>query len=525
MPRSSRLLLDLLELDRGAGLPLHRQLYNSLRAHILDGRLPPKTRLPATRVLANDLGVSRNTVIAAYDALLAEGYLDSIAGSGTRVAMLPAPPARRRAESEAPELPHLSRRGELMTTQPRDRTIPGRIAFHPGYPEIASFPFSTWSRLLALAMRNVGEDLFGYHLVNGHPRLRTAIAEYLAVSRGVKCTPEQVIVVTGTQAALDLIARLFMDPGDHFWIEDPGYVGAYSAFLAAGGRPAPLPVGPDGWQLETRNRPPPRLIFVTPSCQWPLGLVMPMDVRLNLLHVAEKHDAWIIEDDYDSEYRFRGHPIPAMQGLDDSGRVIYVGTLSKTMFPSLRVAYIVVPAKLVEGFETAVSITGQYPPLLLQAALADFIGQGFLATHLRRMRRLYARRQREFVALCRERLDRWLIVNEADTGMQVIGHFRQELDDRDVLAAALRHGVDFSPLSRHYRHATPVQGMFLGYAGVSGEAMRQGVERLRATFEDLEREVPVKASPSRHAGLRRKTGKESVRRPEGTIAARSSDRS
>jgi GntR family transcriptional regulator/MocR family aminotransferase len=302
----------------------------------------------------------------------------------------------------------------------------------------------------------------------------------------VKCTPEQVIVVTGTQAALDLIARLFMDPGDTFWIEDPGYLGAYSACLAAGGRPAPLPVGPAGWQLDMHNRPPPRVISVTPSCQWPLGLVMPMETRLNLLHVAEKYGAWIIEDDYDSEYRFRGHPVPAMQGLDDSGRVIYVGTLSKMMFPSLRVAYIVVPAKLASGFETAVSITGQYPPLILQAALADFISQGFLATHLRRMRRLYARRQREFVALCRARLDRWLTVNEVDTGMQVIGRFKQALDDREVLAAALRHRVDFSPLSRHYRYSTPEHGMFLGYAGINGEAMRAGVERLRAVFEEID---------------------------------------
>lgn len=486
MPRSSRLLLDMLELDRADDLPLHRQLYNNLRSHVLDGRLPPRTRLPATRVLANDLGVSRNTVIAAYDALLAEGYLDSVAGSGTRVAKLPAAPLRRRAEATAPELPHLSARGVLMTTQPRDRTIPGQIAFHPGYPEIATFPFSTWSRLLALNMRTVREDLFGYHLVSGHPRLRSAIAEYLAVSRGVKCTPEQVIVVTGTQAALDLIARLFMDPGDHFWIEDPGYLGAYSAFLAAGGLPAALPVGPAGWQIEARDRPPPRLIFVTPSCQWPLGMVMPMDVRLSLLHVAERHEAWIIEDDYDSEYRFRGHPIPAMQGLDDSGRVIYVGTLSKTMFPSLRVGYLVVPAKLVAGFETAVAITGQYPPLLLQAALADFISQGFLATHLRRMRRLYARRQREFIAQCRVRLDRWLTVSETDTGMQVIGRFKEARDDRDMLAAALRHGVDFSPLSRHYRHSPPEHGMFLGYAGINGEAMRAGVERLRAAFEEMD---------------------------------------
>ena len=241
MPRSSRLLLDMLELDRDAELPLHRQLYNTLRSHVLDRRSPPKTRLPATRVLADDLGVSRNTVIAAYDALLAEGYLDSVAGSGTRVAKLPAAPALGRADAEAPALPHLSARGVLMTTQLRERTIPGQIAFHPGYPEIPTFPFATWSRLLARNMRSVREDLFGYHLVSGHPRLKSAIAEYVAVSRDVKCTPEQVVVVTGTQAALDLIARLFMDPGDHFWIEDPGYLGAYSAALAAGGPRPPFP--------------------------------------------------------------------------------------------------------------------------------------------------------------------------------------------------------------------------------------------------------------------------------------------
>ena len=477
----------MLVLDRLSQTPLHRQLYDSLRSHILDGRLPPKTRLPATRELAGDLGVSRNTVIAAYDALLAEGYLDSIAGSGTRVAALPAHPAHATSGRKGPALPRLSERGLLMSTQPTDRTIPDHVAFHPGYPEIATFPFSTWARLVSANTRETHEDLFGYHLVNGHPRLRKALAEYLAVSRGVKCEPEQVVVMTGAQAALDLIGRLFMDPGDHFWMEEPGYLGAYSAFLSAGGKPVPLPVGPKGWLLEDPNRPPPRLIFVTPSCQWPLGLVMPMESRLRLLQIAEAHDAWIIEDDYDSEYRFRGRPVPAMQGLDDSGRVIYVGTLSKTMFPSIRVAYIVVPPSLVEGFKTAVSITGQYPPLLLQVALADFISQGFFAMHLRRMRRLYARRQREFVAMCRERLGRWLTVDEVDTGMQVIGRLTQPMDDGEVLAAALRHGVNFSRMSTQYRHSKPEHGMFLSYAGVNTEQARDGVEKLRLAFEDLER--------------------------------------
>jgi GntR family transcriptional regulator/MocR family aminotransferase len=475
----------MISLDRAAALPLHRQLYDSLRAHILDGKIPSGTRLPATRELANDLGISRNTVIAAYDALLAEGYLESTAGSGTRVALLPARPLADVLGEES-RLPPLSARGRLMTSQLRDQTIPGRHAFRPGFPEIDTFPFSTWSRLVAANTRHTREDLFGYHLIAGHPRLRKALAEYLAVSRGVRCTPEQVIVLSGAQAALDLIARMFMDPGDNFWIEDPGYLGAHTAFLAAGGRPVPLPVGPGGWQLDGADRPPPRVIFVTPSCQWPLALVMPMEARLRLLQIAEAHDSWIVEDDYDSEYRFRGHPVPAMQGLDRSGRVIYLGTLSKTMFPTIRVAYLVVPEDLVDGFKTAISITGQFPPLLLQVAIADFIAEGFFATHLRRMRRLYARRQREFVALAEARLDRWLTVSGSDTGMQVIGRFRQPMDDGAVLAAARRHGVDFVRMSTQYRHAEPEHGMLLGYAGVGHDQMIAGVEKLRAAFLELE---------------------------------------
>ncbi|MBN8994286.1 MAG: PLP-dependent aminotransferase family protein [Rhizobiales bacterium] len=473
----------MVSLDRRAATPLHRQLYESLRAHILDGKLPSGTRLPATRELANDLGVSRNTVIAAYDALLAEGYLDSVAGSGTRVAPLPSRPVRTSAGED--RLPPLSARGELMATQARDRTTAGLHAFRPGLPEIETFPFSTWARLVAASMRHAHEDLFGYHLIAGHPRLRRALAEYLVVSRGVRCTPEQVIVLPGAQAALDLIGRMFMDPGDHFWMEDPGYLGAHTAFIAAGGRPVPLSVGPDGWHLEGA-RPSPRLIFVTPSCQWPRALVMPMEARLRLLKIAEAHDAWIIEDDYDSEYRFRGHPIPAMQGFDKSGRVIYLGTLSKTMFPSMRIAYLVIPEKLLHGFKTALSITGQYPPLLLQVALADFISQGFFATHLRRMRRLYARRQREFLALSEARLGRWITAQPSDTGMQVSARFKQPMDDGVVLAAARRHGIDFVRMSTQYRHATPEHGMLLGYAGVGQDEMRQGVESLRAAFVELE---------------------------------------
>ncbi len=485
MPRASGPPLDMIAIDRGSDTPVYRQLYAALRDRILDGHLKQDTRLPASRSLATDLGLSRNTVVMVYDALLAEGYVESRRGSGTWVANLPGV-TRSGGNRHVPELPPLSQRGARMVKQQREPTIPGYLAFQPGLPDIAAFPFTPWTRILASHSRHPKGGVFGYHLVTGHPRLKTAIADYLAVSRGVRCDPEQVIVVTGAQAALDLIGRLLMDEGDHFWIEDPGYLGAHNAFTNAGGVPVPLPVTPRGWALDMEGAPTPRLIFVTPSCQWPLGLVMPMEERLRLLQIAEANGSWIIEDDYDSEYRFRGLPVPALQGLDNSGRVIYVGTFAKTMFPSLRIGFMVVPPKLVSGFKRVVSSTGQYPPMILQLTLAEFISRGFFATHLRRMRRLYAARQSQFVAECNKALHKWLSVREIDTGMQVLCRLTRPYDDGDVLTAARRHGVSFSRLSTQYRHAMPEHGLLLGYAATDAAETHSGIEHLRAAFLDLD---------------------------------------
>ncbi|WP_259666841.1 MULTISPECIES: rhizopine catabolism transcriptional regulator MocR [Rhizobium] len=487
---------DMLVLDREASVPMHRQLYEKLRSEILAGRLKADTRLPPTRLMAEDLGVSRNTVISTYDALLAEGYLESRSGSGTWVATLPADAVTARNALDKTGAPSLSSRGSRMAKQPRDRTTPGHIAFHPGYPEIKSFPFSTWARLLKRHTRYSQEDLYGYHWVTGHPRLKTAIAEYLQASRGVDCGPEQVIVVNGTQAALDILARVLVDEGDVCWMEEPGYIGAQNALLSAGARLVPLPVGRDGWSLDDEARPAPRLIFVTPSCQWPLGCVMRMEDRLRLLQIAERHDAWIVEDDYDSEYRFRGRPIPAMQGLDKSGRVIYMGTFAKTLFPSLRIGFVVVPPHLADGFKRVASNTGHYPSLLLQAALADFISEGYFATHLRRMRRLYAERQKVFVSMCHRSLNRWLSIEESDAGMQLVGRFTQAVEDETLWAAAQKQGVNFSPLSRQFFSSPPEQGAILGYAGIDLKAMREGIACLRAAFIDAENSGAFEKQPT-----------------------------
>lgn len=468
---------------------MHRQIYQALRSYILEGRLGAGHGLPATRMLAQHLGIGRNTVIAAYDQLVAEGYLEARSGSGTRVAPL-LQRASRSARGNRPTASRLSRRGELIASLPQPPRNPGKLNFHPGFPETASFPFSTWSRLLARNAQRRGQDVLGYERYGGHPRLREAIAEYVGVSRGVDCNPERIVVVTGAQAALDLVARILMDEGDIAWMEEPGYLGARSALLGGGARLAPLRVSRSGWGLRGPDLPPPRLIYVTPSCQWPLGAIMRMEERLQLLAIAERHKAWIVEDDYDGEYRFRGRPIPAMQGLDRSGRVIYVGTFGKTLFASLRLGFLVVPAELADLFSRAVSVTGQFAPLLLQVTLADFIRQGYFATHLKRMRRLYARRQEQFVALCRRHLDRWITVAENDSGMQLCGRFTMRLDDRAVAAAALQHGLDVQPVSINYHHDAPEHGLLLGYAGLDARDTLTAIMALRATLRGIERALP-----------------------------------
>jgi GntR family transcriptional regulator/MocR family aminotransferase len=493
LSRRSRLSFDTVTVDRTLKVRLHRQLYETLRSYILEGRIGAGMSLPATRTLAQHLGVGRNTVVAAYDQLLAEGYVEAQSGSGTRVASRLQSPIHARQENALAHPPGLSHRGELMASQPQPPRSPGKLNFHPGFPERATFPFSTWARLLARNARRRSDDILGYQSFAGYWQLREAIAEYLAVARGVNCGPDQVIVVTGAQAALDLVARLLLDGGETAWLEEPGYLGARSALLGGGAELAALRVHRRGWELGDPDLPPPRLIYVTPSCQWPLGTIMRLDERLQLLAIAERHNAWIIEDDYDGEYRFRGQPVQALRGLDLSQRVIYVGTFGKTLFSSLRIGFLVVPPSRASAFERALSVTGQFAPLLLQATLADFIREGYFAAHLKRMRRLYVRRQTDFIELCRRELSAWMDVSENDAGMQILGWLNPPFDDRAVARAALRYGVDVQPISINYRHDTPRHGLLLGYAGLDDREIVKAVNGLRAAFQSLN---PTRAAPA-----------------------------
>jgi len=477
--------LDLLSVDRKSSVQLHRQIYETLRQYILVGTLAPNSRLPSTRALAEQLELGRNTVIAAYDQLLAEGYVETMAGSGTRVAALLQMAGNNASQARSARAMELSRRGSVIANQSQPRRPTNTTNVQPAFPDVEFFPFKLWSRLIARNARKHDEDLLGYESFAGHARLRRALANYLGVARGISCTPEQIIIVTGAQAALDLLARILIDDGDWAWLEEPGYMGARNALLGAGARIAPLRVSRRGWKLGDSHLPSPRLIYVTPSCQWPFGTVMRMEQRQQLLAAAERHGAWIIEDDYDGEYRFRGSPVPALRGLDVSDRVIYVGTFGKTLLASLRLGYMVVPVELAEVISRAVSVTGQFAPLLLQATVADFIEQGHFAAHLRRTRRLYARRQKSFVKLCRRHLSDWLSVLENDSGMQVLARFVSPFDDRDVARAGLKRGLDLQPISMNYHHGEPEHGLLLGYAGLSEPQAHKVVLALKATFLDI----------------------------------------
>jgi GntR family transcriptional regulator/MocR family aminotransferase len=473
-------------LDANSTTPLHQQLYTGLRAAILEGRLAASTRLPATRALAHELGVSRNTVLDAYAQLLAEGYVEGRTGSGTYVhralpdemlqvhnnTTLPQPIAQKR---------RLSQRGALLAATPvsisRDSGLPR--AFRPGLPAFDTFPFEIWARLMMRHWRRPPPELLTYGDPAGYPPLREAIAEYLVAARGVRCTPEQVIIVAGSQQGLDLAARVLLDVGDNVWIEDPGYVGARGALQSAGADLVPVPIDREGLNVAEGilRCSAARLVYITPSHQYPLGVTMSLPRRLALLDWAHQAGAWVLEDDYDSEYRYTGRPLPALQGLDTEQRTIYLGTLSKTLFPSLRLGYLVVPADLTSAFVAAKAVADRHAPSVEQAVLADFITEGHFARHIRRTRMLYVQRQTILLEAARA-LSGMLEVSPAEAGMHLVGWLPPGISDTEVSMRAARAGVDAPPLSAYALEALNRGGLLLGYAAVDEMEIRQGVQRL-----------------------------------------------
>jgi GntR family transcriptional regulator / MocR family aminotransferase len=475
-----------LSLDASSPESLYRQLYEQLRKAILERRLQPGAKLPSTRNLAAELGIARNTVMGAYEQLLAEGYLEGETGSGTYVARdLPEKILHAPAVPSQAAKPHsaarLSRRGRLLANNPLGirHNDPPR-AFRPGIPAVDQFPFGVWNRLMMKHWRRQPTDLMPYSSPGGYPPLREAIAQYVAAARAVKCEAEQIIIVSGAQQALDLASRLLLDPGEEAWMEEPGYGGARAALLAAGVKPVAVPVDNDGLDVVAGQRmsPKARLAYVTPSHQYPTGVVMPLTRRLELLRWAERTRSWIVEDDYDSEYRYASRPVASLQGLDASGSVIYCGTFSKVLFPSLRLGYVIVPPQLVDAFHRAKAVFDRHSPTVEQAVLAEFIAEGHMARHVRRMRMLYMQRQNALLDALHRQLEGAVEVHSHEAGMHVIAWLAKGMRDSVVSRRARELGVEAPALTTYRAKPGGRSGLVLGYAAYSEKEIGAAVERL-----------------------------------------------
>jgi GntR family transcriptional regulator/MocR family aminotransferase len=495
---------------REPGAPAVRWLYGALRAEILDGRLRPGARLPATRDLATQYGLARGTILEAFEQLKSEGYVEASVGSGTYVARVlpdrllevgrPARPSRtvrerspeEREEERRPPR-RLSDYGRRVRPFP-DLDVAPRRAFRPNQPAVDLFPTILWAQVTARRLRRATGNLLLGCPPLGYRPLQEAVAAYLTTARGVKCTPEQVAIVSGVQEALDLVARLFLNPGDRVAIENPGYIGAAFAFEACGATIVPVPLDDEGLTLGDALKGA-RLVYVTPAHQFPLGVSMSLPRRLALLAWARATGALIFEDDYDSEYRYSGRPVPALQGLDRQGQVLFAGSFSKVLFPSLRLGYLILPEDLVDRFAATQSVTHRHASLLEQAVLADFLAEGHFGRHIRRMREIYSERLSVLLAEARTHLAGRLDISNVEAGLQTVGWLRGGIRGETAEKAALARGVEVTSLGRYAQPPMPEtpetpekaeNGLLLGFAAVDVPEIRRGVRELALALEGLE---------------------------------------
>lgn len=475
-----------------ARLSRQQRLYACLRAAILNGTIAPGTQLPASRVLAQELGVARNSVLYAYEQLAAEGF---VAGSrqGTVVAevgLVRQSQIQAHAFAHDAHRPRLSRRASNIGRPADDHSEleDEPRAFVPGLPALDAFPMRQWRRCLERAWRSVDSRRLDFMSLGGNLALREAIANYVRVSRGVRCDASHVVVTDGTQSSLDLCARTLADAGDTAWMEDPGYGGAHAAFQCADLRVVPVPVDADGLapQPALWREAPPRLIYITPSHQYPLGSVMSLERRLMLLQAASECGAWIVEDDYDSEFRHHGTPLASLQGLAPDAPVVYLGTFSKVMFPTLRIAFIVAPPALAHQLVKVASRLMPMGRLTEQIALAEFIDSGNFTQHLRRMRKLYGERREALLSALHRHMSGLLTVSAGAGGMHLSARLDVPIGDIAVSEAARAHRLTLRPLSPFCIGAAArdaYNGFVLGYGAVDAQQMDAAVRRMRDVIE------------------------------------------
>ena len=490
--RSSGELLFSITVDRALDKSITTQVYNAIRQLITSSHLPAGKRLPSSRTLAKELAISRTTAMTVFERLTSEGLIVSRTGSGSYVSNL--------AETRKPEQPLVVQPPGPVSAKLADiiadasprffqrLSHPHRVrAFVTGLPDYASFPMAVWARLTAKHWREPREDIMGYSDANGHPRLRLAIAEHLRANRDLSCDVDQIFIVNGAQQAFDLIGRVLLNPGDRVWFENPGAIGARNSLVACGASIVPVPVDREGLSVEAGLNLAPdfRLAFVTPSHQHPTGVEMSLARRAELLAVANRNDAWIIEDDYDGEFRYDGRPLPTLKSGDAGERVIYVGTFSKTMFPALRLGFYIVPKPLVPVFQRISGAFLQGVPSSIQAVLAAFIDEGHFATHLRRMREIYAGRHAVFHEAAATHLAGLLQTNRSVAGFHAVGRFASPaMQDEKVAADADAVGLLVSPISRFCINQMQDRGgLVLGVSAIDERAIVRGVEVLARVLE------------------------------------------
>lgn len=467
-------------LERSLATPLQRQLYEQWRGAILAGRFRPGERVPSTRELAASLSISRGTVSEAWDQLIAEGYLETAQGSGTFVCReLPDHPLVSKfansGKAAADVSVRLSRYGARLTED--WRRVSRRdaiIRFSPGIPDLEHFPLPLWRRVLGRQMRKLAPSVFNYaeHSA-GYQHLRDQIAAYVTRLRAVRCSPEQVVIVGGSQQGLDLCARLLIEPGDVVGLENPGYQGARRVFATYGARLQPLPIDASGIVLRGLPRKV-RLVYVTPSHQYPTGVSMSLARRLELIEWTKRSGAVVVEDDYCSEYRYSGPPLPSLQGLASGAAIIYVGTFSKVMFPGLRIGYVIAPPSLIPSFQRAKGLADRQTPMLEQAALADFLSEGYMERHIRRMRRLYGSRRESLLDSLRKHFGDGAHVMGDAAGM----HAMVQFEDKTITQRARRNRVELVSADEYYLTKPPGNEFIFGFSALPERAIQEGIKRL-----------------------------------------------
>ncbi len=469
----------------------HRRVYEAIRRAITEQILPSGSRLPSTRSLSVDLNVSRNTILAAFDQLLDEGYVAAKTGSGTFVCYKQTDALFKQVENQSKSTPAvksleatslettrevtLSKRGLAASNSP-DNHLNGHEVqpFSPGADDYSRFPIALWRRLLNRHWRALNPSLLDSSHDGGHLPLRQAIADYLRVSRAVNLNLNQVIITSGTQQSIDLCARLLTDDGDSAWVENPGYWAARRVLEVNGLQLHPVSVDNEGMAPSMQDfRVKPRLIYTTPSHQYPKGIVMSYGRRRLLLDYAANTNAWIIEDDYDSEFRFEGRPISSLQGMDEHGRVLYLGTFSKVMYPGIRLGYMVVPPQLVAAFKNGLYELQRPGQVMIQAAMADFIEEGHFASHIRRMRQTYAERRRMLQNALAPIASVGARLSMVDSGLHLVVEFDSHIDDVKVAEMAAQHGLRVYPLSNYCVGEAREKGLLIGYAYAATDSIAQ----------------------------------------------------